>query len=93
MHFNKSKYLPLINEKLDTLTKHYKQICVVLIDEVSLVGSTFLYQIDKQLREIKHSPTKSFGNVDIIFCGDLYQAQHVKYSLIFENPMLNKEKL
>jgi hypothetical protein len=45
------------------------------------------------LREIKHTPTKYFGNVDIIFCGDLYQAQPVKDSLIFENPMLNKEKL
>jgi hypothetical protein len=93
MPFNKSGYLPLNNKKLDTLTKHYEQLFVLLIDEASLVGSTFLYQIDKRLREIKHTPTKYFGNVDIIFCWDLYQAQPVKDSLIFEKPILNKEKL
>ena len=65
----------------------------MLIDEASLVGSTFLYQIDKRLREIKHSPITYFGNVNMIFCGDLYQAQPVKDSLIFETPILNKQKL
>ena len=93
MSFNKSEYLPLNNEKLDTLTKHYQQLFVMLIDETSLVGSTFLYQIDKRLREIKHSPTTYFRNVDIIFSGDFYQAQPIKDSLIFESPTLNKEKL
>ena len=92
MPFNKAEYLPLSNEKLDTITKHYEQLRVVLIDEASLVGSTFLYQIDKRLREIKHSPTTYFGNVNMIFCGDLYQAQPVKDSLIFETPILNKQK-
>jgi hypothetical protein len=47
MPFNKSGYLPLNNEKLGTVTKHYEQIFFVRIDEASLVGSTFLYQIDK----------------------------------------------
>jgi hypothetical protein len=68
----KSKFLPLRNEKLDTFTKYYKLFFIVIIYETSLIGSTFLYQIYKRRREIKHSPTKYLGNVDIIFCGDLY---------------------
>ena len=38
-------------------------------------------------------PTTYFGNVDIIFSGDLYQAQPIKDSLIFKSPILNKHKL
>ena len=49
MPFDKSKYLPLSTEKLDTLTKHFQQLHVLLIDEVSLIGATFLYDIDKRL--------------------------------------------
>ena len=93
MPFNKSEYLPLNNEKLDTLTKHYGQLRIFLIDEASLVGSKFLFQIEKRLREIKHIPTTYFGNVDIIFSGNLYQAQPIKYPLIFESPILSKHKL
>jgi hypothetical protein len=47
--FNKSEYFPLNSEKLDTLTKHFEQLCVLLIDEASLIGETFLYEVDKCL--------------------------------------------
>ena len=40
MPFNKSNYLPLSSEKLDTLTKHFHQLHVLLIDEASLIGAT-----------------------------------------------------
>jgi hypothetical protein len=33
--------------------------------------------------------TKYFGNIDMIFCGDLYEAQPIQDSLIFEQPMVN----
>ena len=81
--FNKSSFLPLSNEMLDTLGKLYQELRVVLIDEASLIGSCFLYCIDDRLRNIKHAQTKYFGNIDMIFCGDLYQAQPIQDSLIF----------
>lgn len=34
-----------------------------------------------------------FGGVDIIFCVDFYQAQPIQDSLIFENPIINKENI
>ena len=90
MPFNNKNCLSLNNENLDTLSKHYGQLRVVLIDEASLVGATTLYQIDKRLRQILHMPTCHFANIDVIFLGDLYQAQPVKDSMIFESPKLDK---
>ena len=90
MPFNKTNCLSLNNEKLDTVSKHYGQLRVVLIDEASLVGATTLHQIDKCLRQILHMPTCHFANIDVIFLGDLYQAQPVRDSMIFESPKLDK---
>ena len=70
--FNKINCLSLNNEKLDTLSKHYGQLCVVLIDEASLVGATTLYQINKHLRQILDIPTCHFANINVIFLKDLY---------------------
>lgn len=72
---------------MDTITKKFQQLRVLLIDEASLIGATFLYQVDKCLQEIKHTPMCYFGNIDLIFSGDLYQAQTIKDSFIFEKPI------
>ena len=52
-----------------------------------------LYNIDKRLCQIKHMRTKPFGNIDIIFYGDLYQTQPVCDSWIFEQPTINNDKI
>jgi hypothetical protein len=91
MPFNKSQFLPLSKEMLDTLSNIYDELQLVFIDEASLIGSRFLYSIDNRIRNIKHVHTKYFGNIDMIFCGDLYQTQPVQYSLIFEQPTVNMQ--
>ncbi|XP_059070801.1 uncharacterized protein LOC131860407 [Cryptomeria japonica] len=83
--FNKSNFVPLSTDTLDTMSKHFSQLRILLIDEISLVGSTFLRYIDKRLRDIMQTPTTPFGGLDTIFCGDLYQALPVLDSIIFEN--------
>jgi hypothetical protein len=72
MLFNKSQFLPLSKEMLDTLSKLYDELQLVFLDDASLIGSRFLYSIDNRLRNIKHVHTKYFGNIDMIFYGDLY---------------------
>jgi hypothetical protein len=72
MPFNKSHFLPLTKEMLDTLSKLYDELQLVFIDEASLIGILFLYSIDNRLRNIKHVQTKYFGNLDMVLCGDLY---------------------
>jgi ATP-dependent DNA helicase PIF1 len=81
MPFNKSRFLPLSKEMLDTLPKLYDELQLVFIDEASLIESRFLYFIDNRLRNIKHVHTKYFGNIDMIFYGDLYQMQPIQDSL------------
>ena len=39
------------------------------------------------------TPTKPFGNTDIIFCNNLYQLQPICDALVFEQPTINNEKL
>ena len=91
MPFNKSQFLPLRKEMLDTLSKIYDELQLIFIYEESLIGIHFLYSIDNQLRIIKHVHMKYFGNIDMIFSGDLYQAQPIQDSLIFEQPTVNMQ--
>ena len=74
MPFNKSHFLPLSKEMLYTLSKLYDELQLVFIDEAYFIGSHFLYSIDNRLRNIKYVHMKYFENIDMIFCGDLYQA-------------------
>ncbi len=47
---------------------------LLIIDEVSLVGSNMLLEIHKRLQQIKGvSPDTMFGGVSILAVGDLYQ--------------------
>lgn len=90
MPFNKSVPTPLSKETLDALRKIYQELRLDFIDEISILGSCFLFFIDDKLRNIKHVQKKRFGNFDILFCSDLYQTQPIQDSLIFEQPILNK---
>ena len=45
--FITSDLLPLNSDILDAMSKNYDQLLVLLIDEISLVGVTFLCYIDK----------------------------------------------
>jgi hypothetical protein len=78
---------------LDTLTKHFQQLHVYIIDEEYLIGETLLYKGDNHLWQIKHTPTSYFENVDLILSGDLYQEQPIKYSLVFEESIINRKTI
>jgi len=91
--FNKSQSLPLRKEVLDNLSKLYQELQLAFIDEASMISSRFLYSINNRLRKIKHVQTKHFRNIDIIFCGDFYQAQPIQDSLIFEQPRINSQTI
>jgi hypothetical protein len=78
---------------LETLSKRYKELQLFLIDENSLVGSQFLFSIDSRLRIIKHVQTKYFRNLDMVFCGNIYQAQPIYDSMIFEHPNMNMQRI
>ena len=78
---------------MGTLTKHFQQLHVYLIDEEYLIGETLLYKVDKHLWQIKHKPTSYFENVDLILSGDLYQEKNIKKLLVFEESIINKKTI
>ena len=78
---------PLTFEKLNTLRSKLENLSLLVIDEVSMVGSDMLLNIHKRLCEIKGISGDSalFGNVCVLAVGDLYQLPPVRQSHIFDD--------
>lgn len=67
-------FQPLSHDKLNTLRCRLSRLALLIIDEVSMVGSNMLLQIHKRLQQIKDvSGDVTFGNISILAVGDLYQ--------------------
>ena len=77
-------YLPLNNDRLNTLRVQYRNISVVFIDELSMVGSGMLNYVNLRLQQIKGNH-RLFGGVSVILIGDLCQLKPVLDSWIFED--------
>ena len=78
---SKASSAPLTQDRLNTLW--LKQL--LIIDEVSMVGSNMLLQIHKRLQQLKGSKDDTtFGNISILAVGDLYQLQPVAQPYIFD---------
>ena len=72
-------------DKMNTLQTVLGKLTVLIIDEISMVGSDFLVQIDKRLRAIKRDD-KPFGGVSVVAVGDLYQLPPVRQRPVFTVP-------
>ena len=83
----RSKYTgfqPLGRDKLNSLRTKLSHLMLVIIDEVSMVGSNMLLEIHKRLQQIKGvSDDVTFGGVSILAVGDLYQLPPVGQPLLF----------
>jgi ATP-dependent exoDNAse (exonuclease V) alpha subunit len=73
--FKHSVTLGSIRKLKENKTKKsiYKQIDMVVIDEISMVRADLLDCVDKFLRLNGKNPSLPFGGVQMIFIGDLYQ--------------------
>ena len=67
----------------------FRNLRVVIIDEISMVSSDMLYNLDLRLREIT-MVDDVFGGVSVFVFGDLYQLQPTVAKYPFEEPS-NKE--
>jgi len=75
-------YSKLSADKLNTLQTILCKLTLLIIDEISMVGSDFLVQIDKRLRLIK-GDDRPFGGLSILAVGDLYQLPPVRQRSVF----------
>ena len=79
-------YQSLSDKNRDQKRNLYKNLKVLIIDEISLVDADMLYRIDLRLREITQKDMP-FGNVAILAFGDLMQIKPVKGRYIMQCPV------
>ena len=87
-----SGFLTLSDKIRDQKRKMFKNLEVLIIDEISLVDADMLYKIDLRLKELKQNDNL-FGGVAIFCFGDLLQIKPVKGRYIFEEPKCEDFKL
>ena len=77
-------FQPLSNDRLTTLRCKLSKLMLIIIDEVSMVGSNMLLEIHKRLQQIKGVTGETmFGNVSVLAVGDLYQLPPIGQAAIF----------
>ena len=64
----------------------FRNLKMIIVDEVSMVKSDMLYQLDLKLQELKERVGVPFGGVSILAFGDMLQLRPVMGSYIFEKP-------
>ncbi|XP_062709568.1 ATP-dependent DNA helicase PIF1-like isoform X2 [Aedes albopictus] len=69
----------------NNLRQQLKDCKLVIVDEISMVGSTIFSRIDTRLRQIT-GRNESFGGLSVITVGDFLQLPPVKDSAIFLTP-------
>ena len=69
---------PLTQDKLNNLKTKLSNLHLLIIDEISMVGSNMLLQIHKRLQQLKGKGDDTTAeNISILAVGDLYQLRPV----------------
>lgn len=76
--------LNIAEGQLNTLTAEYKDVNLLVMDEISMVGQRLWAAADCRSRSFWHKPNQSFGGKDCIVFGDFYQLKAVQDSCIFK---------
>ena len=81
-----NKHYSLSDKKRDKTRAVLKNLRFLIIDEISMMKSDLIFQLDLRLREITQRQNKLFGGVSIFFMGDIMQLRPCKGSFIFDEP-------
>ncbi|XP_033729556.1 uncharacterized protein LOC117318706, partial [Pecten maximus] len=71
-------------DELNSLRTKFRNLSVVIIDEISMVGNKLLTFINERLQQVTGKKT-DFGGISVIAVGDLYQLQPIADSWIFKD--------
>ena len=88
-----NEHYSLSDKKRDEKRTLLKNLRAVIIDEISMVKSDLLYQLDMRLREVTQKPDKIFGGVAIFDFGDILQLRPCRARYIFEEPVCQDYKI
>ena len=81
---NKGLDQSLSCDVLNSLRMKYRNLSVILIDEISMVGNRMFSLIESRLRRIKGN-NQTFGGVSLIAIGDFFQLKPVFDGWIFDD--------
>ena len=81
-----NKHYSLSDKKRDEKRNTFKNLKMIIIDEVSMVKADMLYQLDLKLQELKEKVGIPFGGVAILDFGDILQLRPVMGAFAFEKP-------
>ena len=81
-----NKHYSLSDKKRDEIRSLLINLQVVIIDEISMIKSDMLYQLDLRLREVTQKRNKLFGGLSIFLFGDIMQLRPCQGSFIFDEP-------
>ena len=80
-----NEHQSLSDQKKKELRTNLSYLKLLIIDEMSLLGSDMLYRIHTRLCEVFQTESL-FGNRSVVLVGDLLQLPPVKANYIFEEP-------
>ena len=81
-----NKHYSLSDKKRDEKRLLFKNLKILIIDEISMVKADMLYQLDLKLQELKERIGVPFGGVAILLFGDMMQLRPVLGAFAFEKP-------
>ena len=81
-----NNYYTLSDKIRDAKKQQLSKLEMILLDEISMVKSDLIYQLDLRLQEIKGKPRVPFGGVSILCFGDILQLCPVMGKFAFEEP-------
>ena len=84
-------YNHLSAEKLAKFRKMFEFLQLIIIDEMSMVSSDSLYDVDHRLKDIMISQ-ETFAGCAFVLVGDLLQLPPIQGSPIFASPKCLKNK-
>ncbi|GFT83695.1 hypothetical protein TNCV_2826171 [Trichonephila clavipes] len=76
----------MAREVLQNYRSTFIGVKCIIIDEVSMIGCDVIHKINLRLQEITGVHDQPFGNLNIIFCGDLHQLPPVNASPVYKGP-------
>ena len=78
-------YRPLNRNSINSLRRDFDNLKLIIIDEISMVGSNMFSFINQRLQEIT-CIKQPFGGLNMLLFGDLFQLHPVMDKWIFQNP-------
>ena len=80
-----NEFTSMSDKKRDNFRNLLEYLEIIIIDEISMVKSDMLYQINLRMQEIKQN-TELFGGISVLLFGDIMQLKPVRARWIFESP-------